>query len=144
MVFMIVFENLCVTFWLLYLIDWKLVDLMYFSFLQCKLWALKDSGASQIFYCFTDSFHQQVFALADPWYVIVISNSLKALFVFCIFFFSIWVFFQDHLWITELQGRRDGVYLTPLYLLHTLHRHLDISRAIIAGRSTLHWASTRA
>ena len=138
MVFMIVFGNLCVTFWLLYLIDWKLVDLMYFSFLQCKLWALKDSGASQIFYCFTDSFHQQVFALADPWYVIVISNSLKALFVFCIFFFFYLGFLSRPFMNHRTAGEERWRLFNSSLPLHTLHRHLDISRAIIAGRSTLH------
>ena len=40
-------------------------------------------------------------------------------------------------------GNGEGIYLTPLYHFHPLHRHLDISRAIIAERSPLLKASSR-
>ena len=46
-----------------------------------------------------------------------------------IYFFSIWVFFHEHSQFTGQQGKGEGIYLTPLYHFHLLHRHLDISRA---------------
>ena len=55
--------------------------------------------------------------------------------VVCIFFFSIWVFFHEHSRFTGQQGKGEGIYLTPLYHFHPLHRHLDISRAIAAESS---------
>ena len=60
-----------------------------------------------------------------------------------IFFFSIWVFFHEHSRFTGKQGKGEGIYLTPLYHFHPLHRHLDISRAITAGSSPLHIAGSR-
>ena len=59
------------------------------------------------------------------------------------FFFSIWVFFHEHSQFTEQQGKGEGICLTPLYNLHPLYRHLDISRAITADSSPLHIASSR-
>ena len=59
------------------------------------------------------------------------------------FFFSIWVFFHKHSRITGLQGKGEGISLTPHYHFHPLHRHLDISRAITAESSPLHIASSR-
>ena len=59
------------------------------------------------------------------------------------FFFSIWVFFHEHSWITGLQGKGEGISLTPHYHFHPLHRHLDISRTITAESSPLHIASCR-
>ena len=60
------------------------------------------------------------------------------------FFFSIWVFFHDHSRITGLQGKGEGIFsLTPHYHFHPLHRQLEISRAITAGSSPLHIASSR-
>ena len=50
-------------------------------------------------------------------------------------FFSIWVFCYDHSWITGLQGKGEGISLTPHYHFHPLHKHLDISRAITAESS---------
>ena len=58
-------------------------------------------------------------------------------------FFSIWVFFHDHSRITGLQGKGEGISLTPHYHFHPLHRHLDISRAITAESLPLHIASSR-
>ena len=40
-------------------------------------------------------------------------------------------------------GEGEGIYLTPLYHFHPLHRHLDISRTITAESSPLHIASSR-
>ena len=59
------------------------------------------------------------------------------------FFFSIWVLFHEHSRITGLQGKGEGIPLTPHYHFHPLHRHLDISRAITAESSPLHIASNR-
>ena len=53
------------------------------------------------------------------------------------FFFSIWVFFHEHSRFPGQQGKGEGIYLTPLYNFHPLHRHLDISRAIAAESSPL-------
>ena len=57
-----------------------------------------------------------------------------------IYFFSIWVFFHDHSQFTGLQGKGEGISLTPHYHFHPLHRHLDISRVITAESSPLHIA----
>ena len=59
------------------------------------------------------------------------------------FFFSMWVFFHKHSRITGLQGKGEGVSLTPHYHFHPLHTHLDISREITAESSPLHIASSR-
>ena len=59
------------------------------------------------------------------------------------FFFSIWVFFHEHSRFTGQQGKGEGIYLTPLYHFHPLHRHLDISRAIAAESSPLHIVGSR-
>ena len=58
-------------------------------------------------------------------------------------YFSIWVFYHDHSQITGLQGKGEGISLTPHYHFHPLHRYLDISRAITAESSPLHIASSR-
>ena len=60
-----------------------------------------------------------------------------------IIFFSIWVFFHDHSRITVLQEEEKATFLTPHYHFHPLQRHLDISRAITAGSSSLHTYSSR-
>ena len=59
------------------------------------------------------------------------------------FFFSMWVFFHEHSRFTGQQGKGEGIYLTPLYHFHPLHRHLDISWAITAEGSPLHIAGSR-
>ena len=61
---------------------------------------------------------------------------------FVFFFFSIWVFFYEHSRITGLQGKGEGISLTPHNRLHLLHRHLAISRAITAESSPLHITSS--
>ena len=53
-------------------------------------------------------------------------------------FFSIWVLFHEDSRITGLQGKREGIPLTPHYHFYPLHRHLNISRAITAESSPLH------
>ena len=42
--------------------------------------------------------------------------------------------------ITRLQGKGEGISLTSHYHFYPLHRHLDISRGIIAESSPLHIA----
>ena len=64
-------------------------------------------------------------------------------FVSQVFFFFIWVFFHNHSRITELQGKGEGISLTPHYHFHLLHRRLDISQVIIAGSSPLNIGSNR-
>ena len=59
------------------------------------------------------------------------------------FFYYIWVVFHEHSRITGLQGKGEGISLTPHYHFHPLYRHLDISRAITADSSPLHLVSTR-
>ena len=53
------------------------------------------------------------------------------------------VFFHDHSQITGLQGKGEGISLTPHYHFHPPHRHLGISRVITAESSTLHIGSSR-
>ena len=62
---------------------------------------------------------------------------------FFFFLFSIWVFVHEHSRFTGQQGKEEGIYLTPLYHFHPLHRHLDISRAIAAESSPLRIAGSR-
>ena len=57
--------------------------------------------------------------------------------------FFLWVFFRDHSRITGLQGKVEGISLTPHYHFHSLHRHLDISPAITAESSPVHIVSSR-
>ena len=64
-------------------------------------------------------------------------------FILFFFFFSIWVFFNEHSRITGQQGKGEGILLTPLYHFHPLYRHLDISRVITAESSPLHIAGSR-
>ena len=58
-------------------------------------------------------------------------------------FFSIWFFFHEYSRITGLQGKGEGISLTPHYYFHPLHTHLDISRAITAESRPLQIASSR-
>ena len=67
----------------------------------------------------------------------------KSVSLFLRHFFSIWVFFYKHSRITGLQGKGEGISLTPHYHFHPFHRHLDISRVITAESSLLHIASSR-
>ena len=48
------------------------------------------------------------------------------------FFFSIGVFFHDHSRITGVQGKGEGISLTPPYHFQPLHRYLDMSWVITA------------
>ena len=58
-------------------------------------------------------------------------------------FFSIWVLFHEHSRFTGLQrkGQANSELLLPLlYHFHSLHRHLDISRATTAESLRLYLA----
>ena len=72
-----------------------------------------------------------------------LTEHFKKLLFFVFFFFSILVFFHEHSQFTGQQGKGEGIYLTPLYHFHPLHRHLDISRAITAESSPLHIADSQ-
>ena len=61
---------------------------------------------------------------------------------FCCFF-SILFFFHEHSWITGLQGKGEGIFLTPHYHFYPIHRQTDISQAITAESSFLHIGSSR-
>ena len=70
-------------------------------------------------------------------------GNIKLSFFFFFFFFCIWVFCHNHSWITRLQGKGEGISVTPHYHFHPLQRHLDIRRAITAESSPLHIGSSR-
>ena len=63
---------------------------------------------------------------------LILAVVFMTLVFFCFLFFSMWVFFHEHSRITRLQGKGEGISLTPHYHFHSLHGHLDISRAITA------------
>ena len=76
--------------------------------------------------------------------VMMMAIMMMMIIVMMLFFlFSIWVFFHEHSRFTGQQGKGGAITLTPLYHFHPLHRQLDISRAITAGSSPLHIASSR-
>ena len=58
-------------------------------------------------------------------------------------FVSIEVFFHEHSRFTGQHGKGEAISLTALYHLQTLHRQLDISRAITAESLLLRIASSR-
>ena len=95
---------------------------------------LTQDNSLDVIVCFAVAFLSNLFC----------QNLMVALNVFVfLFFFSIWVFFHKHSRFTGQQGKGEGIYLTPLYHFHLLHRHLDISRAITAESSPLHIAGSR-
>ena len=53
---------------------------------------------------------------------------------------SIWVFFHEHSRITGEQGESEAISFNLLCQYHLLHRHLDISWAVIAEGSPLYRA----
>ena len=119
------------------------------------IWPTKNGSSAQYLkYCSTDN----VFTCENNIYFILTPIFLQAqlfstyMIFWCFdsktlnqsfFFFSIWVFFHKHSRFTGKQGKGEGIYLTPLYHFHPLHRHLDISRAITAESSPLHIADSR-
>ena len=61
----------------------------------------------------------------------------------CSIFFSIRVFFHERSRITGLQGKGEGISLTPHYQFNQHYRHLDINREITAETSPLRIASSQ-
>ena len=61
--------------------------------------------------------------------------------MYFLFLFFVWVFFHEHSRIIRLQGKEEGISLTPHYHFYPLHRHSGISLAIIAESSPLHLAA---
>ena len=57
--------------------------------------------------------------------VVLVHDLRKYIYIYI--YFSIWVFFHEHSRITGLQGKGEGIYLSPHYHFHPLLRHLDIS-----------------
>ena len=51
-----------------------------------------------------------------------------------------WIYFSR---ITGLQGKREGISLSPHCHFHPFHRHLDINRAITAESPPLHIANSK-
>ena len=69
---------------------------------------------------------------------------LKPSFTFTFYtIFLIWFFLHEHSRFTGQQGKGEAISLTPLYHFPTLHKHLDICRAITLENSPLHIASSR-
>ena len=58
-------------------------------------------------------------------------------------YIHIYIFLPEHSRFTGQQGKGESIYLTPLYYFHSLHRHLDISRAITAESSPVHIGNSR-
>ena len=61
------------------------------------------------------------------------------LYIYIVLFYL--VFFHEHSWFTEKQGKGENILLTALHHFHPLHRHVDISRTITAERSPLYTSS---
>ena len=78
------------------------------------------------------------------WVIYFSRSALKFPFYWVVnhLFVSIWLFFHEHSRIKGLQGKGEGISLTPHYHFHLLHRHLDISRAITAESLPRHIASS--
>ena len=64
-------------------------------------------------------------------------------YIYIYIYISIWLFFHEHSRITGLQGKGEGISLTPHCHFHPLHGQLDISRAITAESSPLRKDSGR-
>ena len=71
----------------------------------------------------------------------VISDLTNFSFFYHFFFYL--GFFQEQFRFTGKQGKGEDIYLAPLYHLHPLQRHLDISWEITAESSPLHIASSQ-
>ena len=78
------------------------------------------------------------------WVIYFSRSALKFPFYWVVnhLFVSIWLFFHEHSRIKGLQGKGEGISLTPHYHFHLLHRQLDISRAITAESLPRHIASS--
>ena len=69
--------------------------------------------------------------------------NVKSKLLSLLFFLPGFFFFHVHSRSRGQQGKAEGIYLTPLYHFHLLHRHLDISCAVTAESSPLHIVSSR-
>ena len=72
---------------------------------------------------------------------------IKAMFIrlqmlFYYYFFPM-SFFQEHSQFTGQQGKGEAISVTHFYHFHSLHRHLDITRAITAESSPRYIACSR-
>ena len=135
--------------------------LQVYNFIYMALYCLQAGlmlqlfGLRCIFFFFTQLNKRRIFFLRRlVWlsslnvYELCFLFRKKIKFVFWIhlfqrFFFSIWIFFHNHSRITRLQGKGEGISLTPHYQFPPLHRHLDISWAITAESSLLYIGSSR-
>ena len=57
------------------------------------------------------------------------------------YIFSIWVYFHEYSQFIGHQEKGEATSSTPLCHFHSLHKHLDISWAIIAESSPVHKTS---
>ena len=96
---------------------------------------------SRVYFVFIPSYTQNSLALSN----------YEQLIFFCIMTFEVNIFvknlsfclslslslgfFHEHSRITGPHGKGEGISLTPLYHFYSLHRNLDISRAITAESS---------
>ena len=105
-------------------------------FVFCLISSLSLFCIFPLIFCLINFFHADFLSF---------SAAFISYFVFCfsVLFLSIRLFFHDHSRITGLQGKGEGVSVTPHYHFHPLHRHLDINWAITAEKSTLHIGSSR-
>ena len=69
-------------------------------------------------------------------------NLVNCQLIVFLFFLSGFLFYE-HSPFGGQQGKGEAFSLTLLYHFHQLHRHLEISRAIIAESSPLHITSSR-
>ena len=89
-------------------------------------------------------FKKNYLKLVRIYNLFVIVKPINCCFTFRLqFFFTIWILFHEHLQITGLQGKWEGILLTPHCHFHPLHRHLDFGWVITAESSPLHIASSR-
>ena len=84
---------------------------MLFPLASASSFNASTNGGNMIFVYYTGR--------AGPTQFIVI----KLLLNICDFFFLSGFFFHEHSRITELQGKVEGISLTPHYHFHPLHRH---------------------
>ena len=83
------------------------------------------------------------FAFLRAWHACVLACLRVSVLIIIITNLSIWVFFREQLQFTWQQGNMEAISITPLRHFHSLHRHLDISRAITAESSPLLIAISR-
>ena len=70
-------------------------------------------------------------------------QNFSSVYTYIYIYIYIWVFFHEHWRFTGQQAKGEGIFLTPHYHFHLLHRHLDIRRAITTESLRLHIASSQ-